>query len=63
MAENEEKGSPICERVSVMKEIIQNFLLPKPKKRVWGNFRIEENRIVYRPTDSLVWNPHEEIYE
>ncbi len=56
MAENEEKGSPICERVSVMKEITQNFLLPKPQKRVWGNFRIENNKIIYRPATPMEWN-------
>ena len=53
---NEEKGSPICDRKTVMEEITQNFLLEKPKKRVWGNFRIEDNKIIYRPSAPMEWN-------
>ena len=58
-----EKGSPICDREHVMEEITQNFLLEKPRKKVWGNFRIEDNKIVYRPTTPLEWNGENNKYE
>ena len=59
----DQKGTPICNREKVMAEITQNFLLEKPKKRVWGNFRIEDNKIVYRPTTPLEWNGANNKYE
>ena len=58
-----QKGTPICNREEVMEEITQNFLLEKPRKRVWGNFRIEDSKIVYRPTTPLEWNGETNKYE
>lgn len=38
----------ICNNDGLMREVVDNFLMAKPKKTVWGNFRIEGDRLVYR---------------
>ena len=57
------KGTPICDREPVMVEITENFLLPKPKKRVWGNFRIEDGKIIYRSTPTTKWDSESRSYK
>jgi hypothetical protein len=58
----------ICEDKSKMEEITDNFLLDNPKKKVWGNFRIEyENgamQLVYRSISSnRTWNREYSRYD
>ena len=58
----------ICEDKSKMEEITDNFLLDNPKKKVWGNFRIEyENgamQLVYRSISGTdTWNREKGVYE
>jgi hypothetical protein len=36
------------ENQGVLSEIIEQFFSAKPKKTVWGNFRIEGNELIYR---------------
>jgi len=58
----------ICEDKNKMEEVTDNFLLDNPKKKVWGNFRIEyENgawQLVYRSTSGTeTWNHEKGDYE
>ena len=58
----------ICEDKSKMEEVTDNFLLDNPKKKVWGNFRIEyENgawQLVYRSISGTdTWNREKGVYE
>ena len=58
----------ICNNKSKMEEIADNFLLDNPKKKVWGNFRIEyENgawQLVYRSVSSnRTWNRENHSYD
>lgn len=40
----------LCDNQGVMQEVVTNFLADKPKKTVWGNFRIEGDELIYRNT-------------
>ena len=58
----------ICEDKSKMEEVTDNFLLDNPKKKVWGNFRIEyENgawQLVYRSVSAnRTWNREYSRYD
>lgn len=37
----------VCDNDGLMNELVDNFLSDKPKRLVYGNFRIETNRLVY----------------
>jgi len=43
-----ERSEMLCNNREVMTELLEQFLSDKPKKTVFGNFRIENSRIVYR---------------
>ncbi len=53
----------ICDNKSKMGEILDNFTMEQPKKRNWGNFKIIQNKVVYRMKKEKVWNPHTQNYE
>ena len=53
----------ICDNKSKMGEILDNFTMEQPKKRNWGNFKIIQNKVVYRMKREKVWNPHTQNYE
>lgn len=46
----------ICNNAGLMREVVDNFLMGKPKKTVWGNFRIEGDRLVYRTETMKEWD-------
>ncbi len=37
-----------CDDRSLMSEIVEAFSQPKPRKTVWGNFRIKKNTLIYK---------------
>jgi hypothetical protein len=52
----------ICDRQDVMEKVLNSFKnkdLPKSAKRVYGNFRIEWDTLVYRPKEA--YNPSKNV--
>jgi ferredoxin-like protein FixX len=43
-----DRGEMLCNNREIMTELVKQFLSDKPTKKVFGNFRIENSRLVYR---------------